>query len=682
LGTSDLLSNTNFGLFSQGMDNGHHDIGGFEKHTKGFGSKLLKKFGWIPGEGLGARRQGLSRPIAPTVNPGKTGLISLHDHPTPKRRKTREGRHKSGAQLQRRLHAAATFARYSQPPLIQISDDEHDVQSHAQGEYPPDIISLEYTDPGPQLNPTITEEEQEDKSRAMSLLLESIATLLREHEIRFTEEFPSPSSFFEAGARTVVTEFSDANQLQMAGSADERASYANFLASLDNVLREDDMEGADYVSLREEDTIEDLLEDIFAAQLPVDPIHEHPDVVQLQVIISAVQRLQSTLLSGAMGLTPAAKFRIVSKFFTQASYQLPDALMNSSGLNSLAIILACECIVAAVKQWVFPSLLISESESSASVALLQQQTHKYLDHQNRVHMDMYEEWKSFLQPLVAFDNHAKYSNIVQQLIVGRIKQFAQVMWSPRLPKESNSTDIVTRTVDVERYLRTLMSTWTKIVNTDDIVMTTIAPRLSALIRLEWDPRVDLFTNMHLSSWIHSYRLLAGELYDSLTVTVITKIRAALRDWEPSDSSARQFLKYFVDNTPVVVAHIIDTVIFPRLMAYWKSNLSIDPSGQSLEIFFAAMCWCDLLKEQQLVRLLVEHFFPKWHFALRSWLFMPGFDVAEAQMWYEGWKETLKGVLGVLWYSQPIMQQVRVGLHMLNRKLMRSQPSVLAPSEKK
>lgn len=35
----------------------------FEKHTTGFGSRILKKHGWDSGDGVGCRKQGISEPL-------------------------------------------------------------------------------------------------------------------------------------------------------------------------------------------------------------------------------------------------------------------------------------------------------------------------------------------------------------------------------------------------------------------------------------------------------------------------------------------------------------------------------------------------------------------------------------------------------------------------------------------
>ena len=46
----------------------------FEEHSKGIGSKLLRSMGWKPGEGLGAKRHGISKPLEAKLRPQGAGL--------------------------------------------------------------------------------------------------------------------------------------------------------------------------------------------------------------------------------------------------------------------------------------------------------------------------------------------------------------------------------------------------------------------------------------------------------------------------------------------------------------------------------------------------------------------------------------------------------------------------------
>ncbi|CAL5198736.1 unnamed protein product [Lathyrus oleraceus] len=68
------------------------DIGSFEVHTTGFGSKMMAKMGYTEGEGLGKNSQGIAQPIEVVKRPKSLGLgvefSSIVDEPAPARDKS------------------------------------------------------------------------------------------------------------------------------------------------------------------------------------------------------------------------------------------------------------------------------------------------------------------------------------------------------------------------------------------------------------------------------------------------------------------------------------------------------------------------------------------------------------------------------------------------------------------
>ncbi len=50
------------------------EIGNWEKHTKGFGAKMLQKMGWEKGQGIGKAGQGRALPVEATLRQGKASV--------------------------------------------------------------------------------------------------------------------------------------------------------------------------------------------------------------------------------------------------------------------------------------------------------------------------------------------------------------------------------------------------------------------------------------------------------------------------------------------------------------------------------------------------------------------------------------------------------------------------------
>lgn len=58
-------------------------IGTFEAHTKGFGSRMMSKMGFVEGQGLGRDGQGINSPLEAVKRPKSLGLGAYAPPPAP-----------------------------------------------------------------------------------------------------------------------------------------------------------------------------------------------------------------------------------------------------------------------------------------------------------------------------------------------------------------------------------------------------------------------------------------------------------------------------------------------------------------------------------------------------------------------------------------------------------------------
>ncbi|KAG2272621.1 hypothetical protein Bca52824_067176 [Brassica carinata] len=92
---------------TQGNSSGA-DIGAFEVHTRGFGSKMMAKMGFIEGGGLGKEGKGIAQPIEAIQRPKSLGLgldFSIDtDEASPSSSNAKRNRSSSGKQVKRVSH--------------------------------------------------------------------------------------------------------------------------------------------------------------------------------------------------------------------------------------------------------------------------------------------------------------------------------------------------------------------------------------------------------------------------------------------------------------------------------------------------------------------------------------------------------------------------------------------------
>ncbi len=160
----------------------------------------------------------------------------------------------------------------------------------------------------------------------------------------------------------------------------------------------------------------------------------------------------------------------------------------------------------------------------------------------------------------------------------------------------------------------------------------VMPKIRAAVD-SWEPRKE---TVPIHAWIHPWLPHLGQQLEQVYPTIRHRLGAALAAWHPSDSSALVLLspwrRVF---EPAEWDALLARSIMPKL-AFALQELVINPAAQQLEPFQWVMAWHGALAPRQLVALLEQGFFPKWHQVLHHWLqHKPNYD--EVTRWYLGWK---------------------------------------------
>jgi tuftelin-interacting protein 11 len=95
-------------------------------------------------------------------------------------------------------------------------------------------------------------------------------------------------------------------------------------------------------------------------------------------------------------------------------------------------------------------------------------------------------------------------------------------------------------------------------------------------------------------------------------------------------------------------HLLTTHLVPRLAAYLRDNLEVNPAEQDLAPLEAVFAWRGLISNQTIGELLRAQFFPKFLEIIHQWLSSEEVVFTEVQTWIEWWRnEILKEEINAL-----------------------------------
>lgn len=151
----------------------------------------------------------------------------------------------------------------------------------------------------------------------------------------------------------------------------------------------------------------------------------------------------------------------------------------------------------------------------------------------------------------------------------------------------------------------------------------------------WDPQTD---TVPIHDWLLPWLPHLGGAMHSLYPDIRLTLSNALNQWHPSDLSLLAVLSPWRavwgehEYAKFTHRHVVR-----KLVRCLHRDFEINPQKQSLEALTWVLAWKEHLPERQFVALFEGEFFPKWLRVLRRWVATDSPSLLELERWYRGWK---------------------------------------------
>lgn len=197
-------------------------------------------------------------------------------------------------------------------------------------------------------------------------------------------------------------------------------------------------------------------------------------------------------------------------------------------------------------------------------------------------------------------------------------------------------------------LTTLITTWRPLL--PDFVLSSlldqlIVPRLKAAL-VAWKPshknKHHLRPPPHI--WLFPWlpHLPAHHTDPTYSSGLLHNVQQQLRSLLAKHivhSGPPQYLSPWYPLLPALRRQTTTRHLLPRLAAYLRTNLTIDPSSQDLAPLTTVLAYTEIFPPPVYAEVLVAELFPKWHAILHQWLTSePSYE--EISQWIVWWKEQL------------------------------------------
>lgn len=588
-------------------------IGEFEKHTRGFGMKMLQKMGYSKGEGLGKHKQGIATHIEVKQRPNRAGIGYGSSSVDTQQESTEffDDAPSSGA---------PAFTKGSKPKHGKKADKKWQKQQHSDASKQENISNV--------LPETSAATEYANAQPAMSTkvvdMRGSTAVTIDAADVRNESSGDATNDSTEhTDDRAHVPMAELQHNISVAVAKQE--SYVHSLLSKYN---------------RELEHLNAVKEEQQAHVSAAESCR-----AQARRIRSMVEEARSASSStSVVSLTEA--FRSMQKRY--------DDLYDSYGMASLLFATAKPMIEERLRDWQplhEPSRCVKELELlrpllEAAVASHKDTTVNAKSEQPTI--DIFNEAEDVDEKHGAEIPRAQtlnlYTLLLSHTVVPRLRS-ALLEWKPEQPEPAIA----------------LLDAWEGALPKalqDTLLQSAIMPKLKEGVE-RWDPGS---SSTALHTWLHPWLPKLAQSMEQLHERIRLKFASALKHWHPSDRSPLDVLEPWKkvlrrnEWEKLMTKHIV-----PKLEQA-LADIEVNPAKEDVQVFKAVCEWDSLVPVQHMVAILEQKFFPKWRKALQQWLQQEDADFAEVEQWYTGWKALLpQNVLA----HEKVRQQLNRALAMMD-----------------
>ena len=251
--------------------------------------------------------------------------------------------------------------------------------------------------------------------------------------------------------------------------------------------------------------------------------------------------------------------------------------------------------------------------------------------------EMLKSWQPHVNPNHGIDYFITWKKFLEEnqnaSCKGDLDPFHHLLWTVWMPSIRHAINAWNPRNYQDLIL--LLETWNPILPSwllNNILLTLVLPKMKTEVD-SWDPTTD---TVPIHSWVQPWLSYLGKSLFELYTTIRQKLGAALKEWHPSDPSAKLIIQPWKDVWPQPAMDIfLQRCIVPKL-SLSLSELTINPNHQILDPFHWVVSWADLITPVHLSTLFDKIFFPKFIAVLKTWLGSnPNYN--EVIMWYQGWK---------------------------------------------